>query len=613
VIHNLLIGAVALLFAAAEALFAVAMGTRLARTVVDPILRLSAALVVGSGISAMLLASISWAVSVNAALVTDVVVGVIALVLEWREVTRVLGDGRATIAALARESRLAGSALVVAFSFYWLNAIAPPRDGDVVRYHLAHIAQIVRDGKWMPIADYHYALPFGWTFNYLPFQAANIPQAAHMLNAIVVLLIALTLMSFAKGSRHPSTVRAAAVAFVLHPAVLKAGTTAFADAYSMLVVLTAAVLISRHRDEPDSRSIAFLAGFVSWIGIQSRYQLIAFGIAATLAFLWGQGRGQRKSELLRFALGAAIALVVASPFYLMNLHEFGNPVWPFFAGRGLHPSYADVIAQAYQRSQTGAHSIIELSRGLRRLIEARDMFPIPIFVGLAVAVGWLRRRAVSIPLLVVATSFIALWIVAQPALFPRFVLYFFPLGLLIALELIGNATATAARVSTVGLVVAALTLAVADVAYATDNLEYVSSGDRNTFHRYTWYYPVYQWINTRMPPDARFAVIVWSGYSYYLDRQYRRADPWLSGEVDWDRIGGAQALDSVLARRNIDYVVYENRDWTAFHGGARMTRVIGESVRKGTLVPLHKFHERLYTSRLNRAYLESDVYVLKRN
>ena len=211
-----------------------------------------------------------------------------------------------------------------------------------------------------------------------------------------------------------------------------------------------------------------------------------------------------------------------------------------------------------------------------------------------------------------ATLFTVLWIVAQPALFPRFVLYLFPLTLLLAFDIVCNISLRRSRVLTVGVVAACALLAGADVLYARDNLRFAASGDAATFHRYTWYYPVYDWINLHTARDARFAVIVWSGYSYHLDREYRRADPWLSGEIDWLKVSDANALDKVLDQLKIDYVVYENRDWRGFRGGAEMMRAFSEAQANGSLVPVRKFHQRLYTSRLNESYVESDVYILAR-
>jgi len=46
----------------------------------------------------------------------------------------------------------------------------------------------------------------------------------------------------------------------------------------------------------------------------------------------------------------------------------------------------------------------------------------------------------------------------------------------------------------------------------------------------------------------------------YLDRQGRRADPWLSGEVDWPRVASPAALDSLMSRERYAYVIFNDRN-----------------------------------------------------
>jgi hypothetical protein len=440
---------------------------------------------------------------------------------------------------------------------------------------------------------------------------ARLPEAAHMLNMIVVVLVALGVLSVASRSTRFREISIVAMLFLLHPAVLKSGTTAFADAYAILAVFTATSLIASASDDESLSRAAFVAGLVSWIGIQSRYQLVAFGVAASLGFLfvWRSTRSSA-GNLGRFALGAIAAGAMASPFYLMNLSVFGNPVWPFFAHTGANASYADLVGAAYHHSQTGAHSIAELMRGLGRLVTFRDMFPIPLVFALVGIAAWIRCKRERATL-IIATSFALLWIIAQPALFPRFVLYLVPFVLLLAICLINSARGSSKI--RVGFMTAALVLfAAADTVYSTDNLKYDLTGDTAAFHRYTWYFPVYQWVNSHAERDARFLVIVWSGYTYHLDRQYRRADPWLSGEMDWRRIQDARALDSAMTRGKFDYVIYDARSWKGMEGGENMMLAMDDAIRTGSLIPVRKFRERLYTSRINKSYHESDVYVLRR-
>ena len=610
-IHNLAVGLAALLLAALAALCAIAIGEPITRKVDNALLKLAAAMISGFGVVSFAVAATIWW-STALALVVQAVVSIGALAANHRGLLSLLRSAKAEAASAIGESRLVRGFLAIAAVLYGLDAIAPPRDGDVVRYHLAHIAQIIKDGSWHGIADYHYALPFGWTLNYLPFEAMGLPQGVHMLNALIIFVIVLIGLSVARRLSRPRAAVVVPLLFLLHPAVLKAGTTAFADAYTLLAILVATVLIGEWNRSAASPHLAFLAGFASWIGIQSRYQLIGFGVAATLGFLVSRPTSATIVRgLLSFALGAVAALTLASPFYLMNLHEFGNPVWPFFVAGGANEPYVNVVGAAYQRSQTGEHSLRELFYGLRRLATYRDMIPIPFAVLFGIVIGWIRFPRALRTTLIVTTAFVVLWMVAQPTLYGRFVLYFLPLAMLLWIEIMSGAGNGGWKLAIPAMSISAILLLSADIAYSADNLRFVATRDTPRFHRYTWYYPVYRWVNANTPRDARFAVIVWSGYSYYLDRQYRRADPWLAGEIDWNAIDGAEKLEKTLADRRIDFLIYDDRNWSFLNGGKNMTRAIHSAIESGALVPVRKFHERLYTSRLKGSYRESDVYVLR--
>jgi hypothetical protein len=138
---------------------------------------------------------------------------------------------------------------------------------------------------------------------------------------------------------------------------------------------------------------------------------------------------------------------------------------------------------------------------------------------------------------------------------------------------------------------------------------YDLKGDAKTYHRFTWYYPTYDWVNRSTSTDARFLVVAYSGHSYYLDRSYRRADPWLSGVVDWSRVDSGEALEKLMKDNGYEYLIYDDRDWTGFAGGADMQRAISGAVSHGLLRQVHSERERLYTSRATRAFDETVVFV----
>ena len=206
-----------------------------------------------------------------------------------------------------------------------------------------------------------------------------------------------------------------------------------------------------------------------------------------------------------------------------------------------------------------------------------------------------------------------LWIAMEPHLFPRHILLLLPIASLLfvpaldGLWLREGFTRLIQRVLAGGLAVSILLSAI----FAWDYARYDVTGDSGTFHRFTWYYPVYDWINKNTPKASRFLVIVYSGHSYYLDRPYRRADPWLSGVVDWSHVASSADVAQVLRHGGYDYVLYDDRDWRAFPAGAEMASAIRSAVRSRVLVPVHAERERLYTSRVTRDFGETSVYVLR--
>lgn len=494
----------------------------------------------------------------------------------------------------------------------WIDAIAPPRDGDVMRYHLAHVRQIISDGRWDTIADYHYAFPFGWTLNYLPFERLHLPQAAALVNVALWLLILAGLLRLAHASQLPRTATLAAIVLFLHPFVVRTFASAMADGYAIFVVYAISLMLLQV-DERRNRA-AILLGFICWIGAQSRYQLVAFALAGSLVFLFHAVRRGRWPDLREFALGAAGALALSAPFYLANLRGFGNPVWPLLvpAINGTS-AYANRVAAAYTAWMTGSHDPSYMFRHALDLILTPSLIPLAVILIALIPLSLATREPRYRRLAFFGTLFLVLWIAMEPRLFPKHVLLLLPVGSILFVPALDGIWSRAAVVRTIDRVLAAAVVLIlaATTILSWDYLRYAATGDDARFHRFTWYYPVYDWANRNTPRGSRFLVITYSGHSYYLDRPYRRADPWLSGVVDWSRVSSARDVQSVLEHGRYEYVIYDDRDWRAFPGGATMSSAITSAIATHALLPVHTSRERLYTSRASREFEETDVYVLR--
>ena len=213
-----------------------------------------------------------------------------------------------------------------------------------------------------------------------------------------------------------------------------------------------------------------------------------------------------------------------------------------------------------------------------------------------------------------AGLFFLLWLTVQPSLYPRFSLFFTPVVALGLGTLLGTSGPRRWVESTwrAGLGLLTIAFLASGIYYSADGARYLFDGDLPRFHRATWYYPVYAWINNSLPDDARLLVIVRSGQSYYLNRRYRRADPFLTGVVNWDSLRGTADLDRVLAEGRYSYLLYDRTDWSPYPGGSRMQQLLDDAIQDKTLIPERRFRVRLVASRLLGTSSDADVWLLRR-
>jgi hypothetical protein len=578
--------------------------------------RMSAlALLFGTAATGFGLAVLAYAGWVTAALALLVAADVAALAAARRRLPRLLGGLRAEFACALEGRRWLRGVAAAMTALYWLNAIVPPRDGDVLRYHLAHARQILMEGRWEPVAEYVYALPFGWSINYLGFEALGIPEAASLVNLGAWLVTVAVMLAWlrADGRPHSSIALLVVVLTGLQPMVLKVVTTAHADSYCLLVTTVAVALVS---SEPRRGFAgAAMLGFAAWVGAQSRYQLAAVGLAVSAVVLLQLFRRRAgTAEARGFAVGAAAALALASPFYLVNAAAFGNPVWPILAGKinGMD-QYRDRVVQAYDRTVNGTHAPVEMARAFEALLADFTVFPIPLMLvfacGASLLVGDARLRRIA----AVGALFMLLWVAMQPSLLPRYVLVIAPVAVLGTAAALARADGWALprRVMRAAAGAALAGGGAVAVYYSGDGLRYLATADEEAYHQATWYYPVYRWISASTDADARFLAVVPYGPTYYLDRWYRKADPYLAGEVDWDAVRTPEELHRVLHANGYDYVLYERRDWSPRPGGRNLTAAMEGAVRRGLLRPVRTFQLDLVTNRTLGRTIPATVWVLQ--
>jgi hypothetical protein len=600
-IQYLALGIVATLLAALR-LFAwtavgLALGAERLRSGVA--VRTAVAVLAGACLTMLAYAVLAAAGMLVTALALDALVAAAAIGWRCRDAARSL---RETAQLLIPQSVAGRAAVCAVLLLLWVVAIGPPRDGDVMHYHLAHIRQIIAAGVWRQLPICSYGIPFGWSLTYLPFEWRGVPQGAQLLNTGAWLLTCALCIETADslqaggGAGSRNVARWMLLAITLLPIVLKSATTAMADAFLILAVALSLALLAHWRSA--DRAAATALGFAAFVGLTTRYQAAAAAIAVTLIVGVDLARRRDARRLLApFVAGAVAALAAALPFYVANQLTLGSAVWPFakpligrFAAQGSDGGEAAAKLAALCTSiATGRGSSI-LLRSAAHLLVDRTAFPIPLLVVVGAATVLAIRGPGSRRVAIFALLFLAIWALVQPALSPRFSVYLTAAAIMCCAPLVARLLVTRARRAVrIAGAVAVGSLTIVAVAYARDYVRLSVTGDVARFHHATWYWPAYDWANRNTPASARFVVALYGGHTYALDRWNVSADPGSSAIVPWDAMATECDLADILARERADYLFYGPNVWSGRPMNEHIERTIGSAAKGGVLDSVRVF------------------------
>ena len=593
-----------------------ALGRALLRRRRAPWLTIPLALLAAGAALGAMYASLLWAGWRDAALVIDGVAMVLAVAFRGRQTAIEMRRLFAPLIEVVRTNRWTLAISLTIAAIYLFNAVMPPRDTDALRYHLAHLAQIDREGRWNAISIAHYAFPFAWQSTFLPFVHVHLPTAAQVVNT-GLWAVALAAIVGQRGAARIGTTGFLLLAVVaLSPLAIQTATTPTADIFAVLAALVVALLLAGHT--PDASGAGFgeatALGFAAWVAVGTRYQAVAIGIAATIVAVAWLAHSDRWITLLGFIEGAVLAWLLAAPFFLANAVRFGNAVWPL-RSTPASSDYASTVGAFYSRNLHGALSLPAEGAAAWRLLGDRSAVPLPLLLLVVVVAALLPRGARTRSARRVAlfcVLFLGVWVLAQPMLYPRFTVYLVGAALLLALREAEVVDASDVRLAVrIALGVATIALGTYAVAGVAFDVRTLANGGRPALRATTWYHPAYNWLNANTPRDAQILVIVRSGESYYLDRYYRRADPESSAEIEWPRIHDGAALGRRLQASGYDYVVYDSAAWRNAPGGAEMVAAISDASARGVLVEVQRFALRLTRSRFRDAALPATVVIYR--
>ena len=608
---HLALGVGATILAATRVVSWVAIGDLcgVRRLRLSPAANAATSLLAGAATIACAYALLAAAGAIRAAVALDVALSVGALLARGRGALALLGLTARALWPSGTAGRAAVTALLL---LLWIVAIGPPRDADVLHYHLAHVRQILADGVWRQIPICAYGPPFGWSLGFLPFVWLKLPEVAQVVNGAVWLVAGAVVGEAARGGDDPlEGERRARLAVSLWlgasllPQAMKAATTAMSD--SMMVLAVAASIALLVQSGTLSRAGYAALGFVAVIPFNSRYQAGALALTTFMLVVGVASRDRTTAPVVAYMLGAVPAALLAAPFYIANVRAFGTPFWPI---AGVSPTEGAAAVAALAR-ECGNRELGTSSGPLAavvRLFRSPTVFPIPLVAVVASSVALLQRRQRILALF--APLWFAVWWIAQPLLNPRYAIYLVPAAVAVAAGSISSAPRArwaVAKRAVAWVCVAALS--VVALAYSSDYLRLAVDGDVERFHRATWYWPAIDWVNRNTPEDARVLAILHGGQTYHLERWNRSADVGTSAVVDWGALHGGCALAAELRSNRVTHVVYGPGMWQYRQEGGVIANAVAEAQEAGVLVEEGTFDTPLTISRLLRKSVRARAVV----
>ena len=210
---------------------------------------------------------------------------------------------------------------------YFINAMAPETSADGTTYHLGLAARYLRERGFRPISTNMYAsLSQGVEMLYTYAFAFGRHSAAALVHFSFLVVLALSLLSYARRFQHAVAGVLGALFVFLSPVVGMDGTTAYNDVATACIVFATFYLAQIWDQEREDGLLAPL-GLVAGFCYAAKY--VAFlGVLYAIGFVAWKLRRQKKPLLKPVLLVTGCAAVMIAPWILKNVVWSGNPFAP---------------------------------------------------------------------------------------------------------------------------------------------------------------------------------------------------------------------------------------------------------------------------------------------
>ncbi len=431
-------------------------------------------------------------------------------------------------------------ALVAGITF--LSSLTPSISQDALVYHLAAAETYVNEGGLVFIPGNFYAnFPENAEMLFtlaLLLEVEPLANLFHWLFGVLAVATIAKVASRATGGRGGSL---AACIFATVPSVALISSWAYVDLALVFFQMIAILAFLRWVEPMGDRrtGLLVLTGIFIGFGAGCKYTGGAVGVVLGLGLIIsGLARSRKKSEIFKdlFILGT-VSIVVVSPWYLKNIILTGNPLYPFlysvFGGEGWDAQRAQTLS-IYFKNFGGDSSLWGLMKLPWRLTFEAQFSSIENFDGVmgpAFLIGTpflflaLKGKRLGQILLFFTVCFVAIWVLTTRQM--RFLIPSLAvLSVVIAYGVVELRSLGARRIATFALIGAfTLNLGSMLMRFASHNPLPVAFGleseDRFKEREIACGdYPVFAFLNEKLPQDARVFLAASGNPGYLVKRSY---------------------------------------------------------------------------------------------
>ena len=493
--------------------------------------------------------------------------------------------------------------IIITFQYFLLLTFtyAPPRNADSMRVWLAKIYDIILNNEKILRPYAHYNTPDAFTLFHLPLIQIGDGQLFQLsifacFSATLILLI-----KICNYYDKEYVTYSCLLLFIFNPFITLGATVIISDMpviLSFAGIMYSIILFTKYKTRALLLSFLFLA-----FSLNIKYNSLMIIPAYSFWILMNYKQIYKKIDINFILLFVYLFSHGVYP-YIMNYFYFGNPVWP--ALTNVFP--ADIPSWDIAANNL-THGFLNDERSFSNLIISFfNLLTMPHHINpiviLLIPLLFQRFKYVSyMPIIIVFSYFMFLWMMMPrfgESEKERYVLYLFPIiipyGIIGFSQLINKFKYIfKTKILYTIIIVPTMIYFSFNVFYAKDSIQYFVFNNKDVWHKHTWYYADYNWINKNLSLNNDEKLMVYSSnqLTYYLKKKYISIAP-ISGYFKDDKIYESTLnFENEMEKFNVRYIFV---DITSID--VRNKKMISQLVSQGSLTVLRNANSFISSSRL---------------